>query len=252
MWLSLLWFHGGSGRCLSRCHPSGGPARSLKVSGSRVLASFGIGEVHPEADFIVKRCALASGLISHIPECRDAPECSSTHGGDTASAPSPAPAPRSHLRDTLPPGTDTFQGLFLASHPPGWTTRVPPSPSRSGCPSPRAGTDGVCPDLKSILDFPARPQGPGGGRAAPQHGTEGALTAPRASPAGGAALPAPTALPRTLPGPAGLVLLCKSGHGTGVAAVSGSGVRVVALRGVSLLEGGRSWAVPSKGAGVLF
>lgn len=127
---------GGSGRC----HPSACPAGSLSVNGSRILASFGdVGEVHPEADFIVKLCALALGLISHTPERWDVPERSGTHGGDTGPAPSLAPAPRSHRRDTLPPGTDTPHGLFLASQPPGWTTRVPPA--RPGPAAPPRGQE---------------------------------------------------------------------------------------------------------------
>lgn len=237
-------FVAGSGRC----HPAGCPARVFRVNGPSGLASFGdLGEVHPETDFIVKLCALARGLISHIPECRDVPECSSTHRGDTASTPSLAPAPRSHRRDTLPPGTNTFQELFLASHPPGRTTRVPPQPIEERLPLPAGRNRRGLSRPKVNIGFSGAAaetrQRPSLSPARHRRGFD--------SPTGQPGRGGTAARPRALPGPAGLVLPCRSGHGTGVAAVSGSRVQVVALRGVSLLGGGRSWVVHSKDTGVL-
>lgn len=96
-----------------------------------------------------------------------APGCSGTHGGDTSSTPRVAPAPRPHCGDTLPPGDHCKQlfGLMASLIRPC----ASPHPIQDPLPrpSPPAGTVRVCPDLMSILDIPARSQGPGSGHAAP-------------------------------------------------------------------------------------
>lgn len=124
---------------------------------------------------MAKLHASALGPVSHIPGCRDVPGCSSPHGGDTSStlrlAPAPRPVPA--VGRPFPLGTSTFQAALWPRGSP-WLDHVhPPLPgaiqdsAAPSLPSPRAGTDGVCPDLMSILDFPARSQGPGSGRASP-------------------------------------------------------------------------------------
>lgn len=205
------------------------------------MASFGgVGKAHPEADFIVKLCVLALGLISHIPEC------SSTQGGDTASVPSLAP--QGHPSCWRP---THFKGSFFGLPPTLPDHASPPQPIQERLPLPAGRNRRGLSRPKVNIGFSGAAAGTRQRPSLSPHGTEGALTAPRASPGRGGRAAGTHCPPKTLPGQAGLVLPSKSGHGAGVAAVSGSGVRVVAVRGLALLEGGRSWVLPPKGAGVL-
>ena len=141
MWPSLLRFHDRGGWALFEL-PS--PLRQVTRPEAGVLTRQGaltgfsasIGGVG--VVLITKLCALALGPISHISGRWDAPGCSSTRGWDTSSTSRLVPAPCPHHGETLPLGDQHISSSPLASRPPplGWTTGVPPDPSRTRLPCP--------------------------------------------------------------------------------------------------------------------
>lgn len=141
-----------------------------------------------------------------FPTCRGARVLWHSRRG-RVSTPRLTPAPPPHRGETLPPGDQHISSSpFSLTAPPARPRSSPPAHPGPGCPvppSPRAGTDRVCPNLKSILDFPARSRGRGSGRASPHRPHRRGFHNPtvRAQPCGGSELPAPLQAASPLPLP---------------------------------------------------
>lgn len=148
--------------------------------------------------------------------------------------------------------------LWHGGPPPGLDHARPPQahpgPGRPIPPSPRAGTDGVCPDLMSILDFPARSQGPGSGRASPHRPHRRGFHSPtaRALPGEGARCLHPCGQPALCPprkrcqGRQGRSCPASLGTAEESPQFRAGGFWALALHGVSLQVGGGSWGTPWK------